>query len=75
MNLKKIIKQQSKFTFNGIHKSYENCDSYVFKENEVVMDKPIYSVFAVIELSKLHLYETYCDKIQPYFGQENIQLH
>ena len=27
---KKIIKYQSKLTFNGIHKSYENCDSYVF---------------------------------------------
>ena len=27
---KKIIKQQSKLTFNGIHKSYENCDSYKF---------------------------------------------
>ena len=25
---KKIIKQQSNRTFNGIHKSYENCDSY-----------------------------------------------
>ena len=26
-NVKKIINQQSKLTFNGIHKSYENCDS------------------------------------------------
>ena len=26
-HFKKIIKQQSKQTFNGIHKSYENCDS------------------------------------------------
>ena len=26
-------------------------------------------------MSKLHLYETYYDKLQPYFGQENIQLH
>ena len=24
----KIIKQQSNLTFKGIHKSYENCDSY-----------------------------------------------
>ena len=37
-----IIKQQSKLTFNGIHKSYENCDIYTFKQNEVLMDKPIY---------------------------------
>ena len=39
------------------------------------MDKPIYLGFAVLELSKLHMYETYYDKLQPYFGQENIQLH
>ena len=30
---KEIIKHQSKLTFNGIHKSYENCVSYVFKKN------------------------------------------
>ena len=29
---KEKIKQQSKLTFNGIHKSYENCDSYTFKK-------------------------------------------
>ena len=38
---KKFINYQSKLTFNGIHKSYENCDSYVFWKNEVFMVKPI----------------------------------
>ena len=70
-----IIKQQSKLTFNGIHKSHENCDSYTFKENEAKMDKPIYLGLAVLELSKLLMYETYYDKLQPYFGQVNIHLH
>ena len=45
----KTIKQQSKLTFNGIHKSYENFDSYTFKQNEILMDKPIYLGFAVLE--------------------------
>ena len=72
---KENIKQQSKLTFNGIHKSYENCIIYTFKQNEVLMDKPIYLGFTVLELSKLHMYETYYDILQPYFGQENIQLH
>ena len=31
---KKIITQQSILTFNGTHKSYKNCDSYSYKENE-----------------------------------------
>ena len=39
------------------------------------MDKPIYLGFAILELSKLHMYETYYDTLQPYFGQENLQLH
>ena len=74
-NNKKIIDQQSKLTFNGIQKSYENYDSYTFKKNEVVMDKAIYNGFSILELSKLHMYETYYDTLQPYFGQENLQLH
>ena len=72
---REIIKQQSKLTFNGIHKSYENGDSYTFKQNEVLMDKPIYLGFTVLDLSKLLMYETYYGKLQPYFGRENIQLH
>ena len=39
------------------------------------MEKPIFLGFAILELSKLHMYETYYDKIQPYFAQENLQLH
>ena len=69
------MKQQSKLTFNGIHKSYENCDSYIFKQNEALMDKPIYLGFAVLNLYKLHMYETYYDKLNPYFGEEKIQIH
>ena len=71
---REIIQQKSKLTFNGIHKSYENCDSYTFKQNEILMDKPIYLGFSVLELSKILMYETYYDNLQPYFGQENIQL-
>ena len=54
----KMIKQQSKLTFNGIQKSYEIYDSHTFKQNEVLMDKPIYLGLAVLELSNLHMYET-----------------
>ena len=39
------------------------------------MYKPIYLGFAILELSKLHMYETYYDNLQPYFGQKNLQLH
>ena len=66
----KNIKQQSKLTFKGIHKSYEFYDNFTFKQNEVLMDKPIYLGFSVLELSELLMYETFYDIIQPYIGQK-----
>ena len=67
---RKFIKQQSKLTFNGIHKPYENCDSYSIKQNEILKDKPIYLGFAVLELSKMLMYETYYDKLQPFLDSK-----
>ena len=72
---KKILRWQRKLTFNGICKSFSNCDSYLEKKHEIIMDKPIYLGFAILELSKLHMYETYYDTLQPYLGQENLQSH
>ena len=69
------MKRQSKLTINGIQKPYENYDSYTLKKSEVDVDKAIYVGFAILELSKLHMYETYYDTLQPYFGQKNLQLH
>ena len=39
------------------------------------MDKAIYVGFTILELSKLHMYETYYDTLQPYFGEKKLQLH
>ena len=54
----KSIKEQSNLTFIGLHKSYTNYNSYTFKQNEVLMDQPIYLGFTIIELSMLLMYET-----------------
>ena len=45
------------------------------KKNEVVMDKAIYVGFNILELKNIHMYETYHDTLQPYFGQQILQLH
>ena len=74
-SIKKIVDQQSKLSFNVIQKTYENYYSFTYKKNEIVMDKAIYIGFAILELSKLHMYESFYDTLQPYFGQENLQLH
>ena len=42
---KEIIKQQSKLTFIGIHKSYENCST--FRQKKFVMDEAIYIGLAI----------------------------
>ena len=39
------------------------------------MDNPNHLGFAVLELSKLRIYESYYDKLQPFFGREKLQLH
>ena len=54
----KNIKQQSKLTFKGIHKSYEYYESCKIKQNEVLMDKSIYLGFSILELTNLLVYET-----------------
>ena len=71
----KIFKQQPKLTFNAIQVFYTIYDSYPFKQNTVVKDKPIYLGFTVLELSKILLYETYLDIFQPYFGPDKLRLH
>ena len=62
-DIKKLLNDNEEITFNGIQKSYENYDSYTFKKNEVDVDKAIYVGYALLELSKLHMYENYYDTI------------
>ena len=69
----KIEKQQSKLTFNGIHKSYEKYDSFTFKQIEVKMNKPFYPGISVLDSSKFLMYETNYDQLKPYFIQENLK--
>ena len=59
----KTKKQQLKLTSKGIRKSHEIYVSYTFKQNEVLMDNPIYLGFSVLELSKVLMYETCYGKL------------
>ena len=72
---RKNLRFQSRLDFDGIHKSYQDYDTYTFKSNVVEMEKPIYLGFTILELSKLLMYETYYDKLQKYFGVDGIQIH
>ena len=57
----KIIEQQTKLTFEKTDKSYTIYESYTIKQNEVLTDKLIYPRHAILDLSKLLMYETYYD--------------
>ena len=70
-----IFERQSKITFAGISKSYRTCDRYTFKQNEVCVDQLSYLGLAIIKLSKLLIYDRKYYKLQPYFGEKNVQLH
>ena len=60
---KKVVKQQSKLTFNGTQESYQNCNIFTFEQNEVLMDKPTLLGFVILDFQKLLMYETYYDKL------------
>ena len=51
----KKIEQQSELTYSCIHKSYAKCESLAFKQNENLMDKPIFLGFVILDLIKLHM--------------------
>ena len=38
------------------------------------MDKAVYVGFTILHLGKLLMFETFYDTLQPYFGQENLQI-
>ena len=37
------------------------------------MDKPLYLGYSILELSKLLMYATFYEKLQPCFGHESLQ--
>ena len=39
------------------------------------MDKPIYLGFSLLDMGKFLMYETYYDKLQPYFGEKKLKVH
>ena len=47
---------------------------YKFEKEKTVFDKPIYLGFTVLELSKLLMYDFYCNFLEPHW-QNKVQLH
>ena len=71
----RIINRQSKSSFDDKIAEYEKFSLYSFNKKSSKNSKPIYVGFSVLELSKLLMYEWCYDKMQPYFGEDNLELH
>ena len=61
---KKYIKRPN---FTYIKRFSENLCAIHLEKTKVYLNKPIYVGFAVLELSKLHMYKFYYDKLKPKF--------
>ena len=70
-----ILNRQSKLSFDDKIAEYEKFNLYSFNKESIKFTKPIYVGFSVLELSKLLMYERYYDKMQPNFGEDNLELH
>ena len=71
----RILDRQSKLCFDEKIAEYEKFSLYSFNKESIKVTKPTYVMFSVLELSKLLMYECYYDKMQPYFGEDNLELH
>ena len=71
----RILNPQSKLSSDDKITEYEKFSLYSFIKESIKFTKPIYVGFSVFKLSKLLMYEWYYDKVQPYFGEDNLGLH
>ena len=69
------MNRQSKLSFDDKIAEHNKFNLYSFNKESIQFTKPIYVGFCVLELSKLLMYEGWYDKMQPYFGEDNLQLH
>ena len=71
----RILNRQSKLSFDDKIAEYEKFSLYSFNKESIKFTKPIYVGFSVLELSKLLMYEWFYVKMQPYYGEDNLELH
>ena len=74
-DIHRILNRQSKLSFDDKIAEYEKFNLYSINKETIKFTKPIYVLFCVLELSKLLMYEWYYDKMQAYFGEDNLELH
>jgi hypothetical protein len=70
----KVIKLHNKPNFSNEKVSDNNITAILLCKTSMTFDKPIYTGATVLELSKLLMYKFYYKTLQPYFGENNVEL-
>ena len=65
---------QSKLKFIAFQKSYDNYDSYTIKQNGILIGKPKFIGFTILDFLKLLVNETFSDKLQKCYGEKRLSL-
>ena len=71
----RILNRQSNLSFDDKIAEYEKFSLFSFNKESNNFTKPIYVGFSLLKLSKFLRYEWCFDKMQPYFGEDNLKLH
>ena len=72
--IQQTVKRQSKLSFKSIVDHYSTFSVYKYDKGKTVFDKPICLGFSVLELSRLLMYEFYCNSLEPYWD-DRVDLH
>ena len=70
----RILNRQSECSFDEKIAQYEKFNTDSFNKESIHVTKPIFVGFCVFELSKLLMYDWFYDQMQPYFGEDNVEL-
>ena len=60
--------------FHSLHIYNENYVGVQYKKRLVILNKPIYTGFSILDLSKMHMFDFHYNKILPTFGLKAVQL-
>ena len=71
----RLLNRQSKLAFDDKIAEFEKFSLHSFNTESFENTKPIYVGIGVLDITKLLMYEWYYNKMQPYFGDDNLELH
>ena len=73
-NEEKFLKATTRNTFHSFDIIHPEIVGVRSVPKTVLLDRPIYLGFCILEMSKLHMFKFYYEVIQPEYGTENVKI-